>query len=227
MREQKAAVEAAIDMAGRVTKHMSLYQVEDAHTIVDGSQGDALPHEMRTAFRVLVENLCLYRPYLPRSLLLDDIDFDQEEDVQEQPPTPRGTIAIMFTDIVGSTDEVNPVTERIDYRGKCVNLASRCESQAPHGAVNVSEECYAAVKSETCGNGRLAAEGYHAAEGTFGTLVRSIVPARRPVTLQVTVQRAVPVDGPCYNNAVVACIRIVVEFAFALHQRIVLSRRGS
>eukprot|EP00662_Eupelagonemidae_sp_cell21_P057976 gene57976-biopygen40663 len=39
-------------------------------------------------------------------------------------------------------DETNPITQRVDYRGRTVNLASRCESSAPHGAVNLSEECY-------------------------------------------------------------------------------------
>eukprot|EP00662_Eupelagonemidae_sp_cell21_P056785 gene56785-biopygen87432 len=53
------------------------------------------------------------------------------------------------------TDEINPVTDRIDYRGKAVNLASRCESNAPHGSVNISEECYAAVKCENCDGGKL------------------------------------------------------------------------
>eukprot|EP00662_Eupelagonemidae_sp_cell21_P014281 gene14281-biopygen23634 len=51
--------------------------------------------------------------------------------------------------------EINPVTHRVDYRGRTVNLASRCESNAPHGAVNLSEECYDAVSDESCEHGRL------------------------------------------------------------------------
>eukprot|EP00665_Eupelagonemidae_sp_cell47_P004908 gene4908-955_t len=44
--------------------------------------------------------------------------------------------------------EVNPVTRRVDYRGRPVNLASRCESSAPHGAVCISEELYNAVRAD-------------------------------------------------------------------------------
>eukprot|EP00662_Eupelagonemidae_sp_cell21_P056876 gene56876-biopygen118142 len=51
--------------------------------------------------------------------------------------------------------EINPITHRVDYRGRTVNLASRCESNAPHGAVNLSEECYDAVKDEALEHGRL------------------------------------------------------------------------
>eukprot|EP01062_Namystynia_karyoxenos_P054005 TRINITY_DN4409_c2_g1_i1.p1 TRINITY_DN4409_c2_g1~~TRINITY_DN4409_c2_g1_i1.p1 ORF type:complete len:1318 (+),score=301.89 TRINITY_DN4409_c2_g1_i1:87-3956(+) len=43
-------------------------------------------------------------------------------------------------------DEVSPITGRCDYRGRAVNLASRLESTAPHGAVQISEQCYSAVK---------------------------------------------------------------------------------
>eukprot|EP00662_Eupelagonemidae_sp_cell21_P057307 gene57307-biopygen1487 len=53
------------------------------------------------------------------------------------------------------TDEMNPVSQRIDYRGRNVNLASRCESSAPHGSVNISAETYAAVKAELREDGRL------------------------------------------------------------------------
>eukprot|EP01065_Artemidia_motanka_P025012 TRINITY_DN29917_c0_g1_i1.p1 TRINITY_DN29917_c0_g1~~TRINITY_DN29917_c0_g1_i1.p1 ORF type:complete len:1561 (+),score=347.35 TRINITY_DN29917_c0_g1_i1:508-4683(+) len=41
--------------------------------------------------------------------------------------------------------EVNPVTGRGDYRGSVVNLSSRLESTAPHGAVQISKDCYEAT----------------------------------------------------------------------------------
>eukprot|EP01062_Namystynia_karyoxenos_P062646 TRINITY_DN55524_c0_g1_i1.p1 TRINITY_DN55524_c0_g1~~TRINITY_DN55524_c0_g1_i1.p1 ORF type:complete len:1216 (+),score=223.01 TRINITY_DN55524_c0_g1_i1:71-3718(+) len=37
-------------------------------------------------------------------------------------------------------DEVNPITQRVDYRGPTVNLAARCETGAPHGMVLVSND---------------------------------------------------------------------------------------
>eukprot|EP01062_Namystynia_karyoxenos_P025773 TRINITY_DN2020_c0_g1_i1.p1 TRINITY_DN2020_c0_g1~~TRINITY_DN2020_c0_g1_i1.p1 ORF type:complete len:1294 (+),score=268.65 TRINITY_DN2020_c0_g1_i1:96-3884(+) len=42
--------------------------------------------------------------------------------------------------------ERNPVTGRADYRGPPVNLASRLESSAPHGAVQVSAEVHREVR---------------------------------------------------------------------------------
>eukprot|EP01062_Namystynia_karyoxenos_P015512 TRINITY_DN1561_c4_g1_i1.p1 TRINITY_DN1561_c4_g1~~TRINITY_DN1561_c4_g1_i1.p1 ORF type:complete len:1280 (+),score=257.36 TRINITY_DN1561_c4_g1_i1:475-3840(+) len=40
-------------------------------------------------------------------------------------------------------DEINPVTERVDYRGPTVNLAARCEAGAPDGTVCVNEAAVA------------------------------------------------------------------------------------
>eukprot|EP01065_Artemidia_motanka_P034551 TRINITY_DN4207_c0_g2_i1.p1 TRINITY_DN4207_c0_g2~~TRINITY_DN4207_c0_g2_i1.p1 ORF type:complete len:600 (+),score=116.12 TRINITY_DN4207_c0_g2_i1:2-1801(+) len=51
--------------------------------------------------------------------------------------------------------EINPMTGRIDYRGKLVNLAARLEGAAQQGTVLVSEECMAAVR----GSGDIAAAG--------------------------------------------------------------------
>eukprot|EP01065_Artemidia_motanka_P034543 TRINITY_DN4207_c0_g1_i11.p1 TRINITY_DN4207_c0_g1~~TRINITY_DN4207_c0_g1_i11.p1 ORF type:complete len:679 (+),score=222.27 TRINITY_DN4207_c0_g1_i11:1476-3512(+) len=45
-------------------------------------------------------------------------------------------------------DEVNPVTQRTDYRGTPVNLAARLESTAPHGGVQVCASLYRAVKDD-------------------------------------------------------------------------------
>eukprot|EP01062_Namystynia_karyoxenos_P039388 TRINITY_DN2863_c2_g1_i1.p1 TRINITY_DN2863_c2_g1~~TRINITY_DN2863_c2_g1_i1.p1 ORF type:complete len:1173 (+),score=170.48 TRINITY_DN2863_c2_g1_i1:99-3521(+) len=36
-------------------------------------------------------------------------------------------------------DELNPVTDRVDYRGCTVNLAARCEAECPHGLVLVHD----------------------------------------------------------------------------------------
>eukprot|EP01062_Namystynia_karyoxenos_P004186 TRINITY_DN11480_c0_g1_i1.p1 TRINITY_DN11480_c0_g1~~TRINITY_DN11480_c0_g1_i1.p1 ORF type:complete len:1208 (+),score=117.27 TRINITY_DN11480_c0_g1_i1:110-3733(+) len=41
--------------------------------------------------------------------------------------------------------EVNPVTDRVDYRGPTVNLAARCESVAPHGMVCINGSAHAHI----------------------------------------------------------------------------------
>eukprot|EP00756_Hemistasia_phaeocysticola_P021376 Hpha_TRINITY_DN15771_c2_g1::TRINITY_DN15771_c2_g1_i1::g.40696::m.40696 len=41
--------------------------------------------------------------------------------------------------------ETNPMTHRIDYRGRYVNLAARLEGAAPHGLVLISDECSHAI----------------------------------------------------------------------------------
>eukprot|EP01062_Namystynia_karyoxenos_P039389 TRINITY_DN2863_c3_g1_i1.p1 TRINITY_DN2863_c3_g1~~TRINITY_DN2863_c3_g1_i1.p1 ORF type:complete len:1265 (+),score=247.29 TRINITY_DN2863_c3_g1_i1:80-3796(+) len=44
--------------------------------------------------------------------------------------------------------ELNPMTERTDYRGRIVNLAARLEGTCPIGTVHVSEDCFAAVSGD-------------------------------------------------------------------------------
>eukprot|EP01065_Artemidia_motanka_P040524 TRINITY_DN5098_c0_g2_i3.p1 TRINITY_DN5098_c0_g2~~TRINITY_DN5098_c0_g2_i3.p1 ORF type:complete len:1229 (+),score=338.54 TRINITY_DN5098_c0_g2_i3:383-4069(+) len=47
--------------------------------------------------------------------------------------------------------EENPTTGRCDYRGRAVNLSSRLESSAPHGAVQVSSLCMEAIGGKVKG----------------------------------------------------------------------------
>eukprot|EP01065_Artemidia_motanka_P041681 TRINITY_DN542_c1_g1_i1.p1 TRINITY_DN542_c1_g1~~TRINITY_DN542_c1_g1_i1.p1 ORF type:complete len:1662 (+),score=516.66 TRINITY_DN542_c1_g1_i1:166-4986(+) len=57
-----------------------------------------------------------------------------------------GGIAIRAGAAIGDvTAEINPITDRTDYRGRAVNLAARCESSAPYGSTLISAELAAAV----------------------------------------------------------------------------------
>eukprot|EP01065_Artemidia_motanka_P010234 TRINITY_DN15399_c0_g4_i1.p1 TRINITY_DN15399_c0_g4~~TRINITY_DN15399_c0_g4_i1.p1 ORF type:complete len:504 (+),score=112.53 TRINITY_DN15399_c0_g4_i1:2-1513(+) len=54
-------------------------------------------------------------------------------------------VGISFGEAQG---ERNPITDRCDYRGRIVNLASRLEGSAPIGGVAISEACAAAVRGK-------------------------------------------------------------------------------
>eukprot|EP01065_Artemidia_motanka_P028094 TRINITY_DN3331_c0_g1_i1.p1 TRINITY_DN3331_c0_g1~~TRINITY_DN3331_c0_g1_i1.p1 ORF type:complete len:1133 (+),score=404.06 TRINITY_DN3331_c0_g1_i1:174-3401(+) len=58
---------------------------------------------------------------------------------------PRVRIGVCFGDVI---TEVNPVTERIDYRGGVVNTASRLQATAPPGLLHVHAGCRSACDTD-------------------------------------------------------------------------------
>eukprot|EP01062_Namystynia_karyoxenos_P079696 TRINITY_DN8453_c0_g1_i1.p1 TRINITY_DN8453_c0_g1~~TRINITY_DN8453_c0_g1_i1.p1 ORF type:complete len:702 (+),score=143.08 TRINITY_DN8453_c0_g1_i1:139-2106(+) len=69
MQRQVDLVTASVSVCTDVATLLSRYEVSTASELVEGAQGAALPPEMRTAFRALLQNLDTYRPCLPQSCL--------------------------------------------------------------------------------------------------------------------------------------------------------------
>eukprot|EP01065_Artemidia_motanka_P046605 TRINITY_DN709_c2_g2_i4.p1 TRINITY_DN709_c2_g2~~TRINITY_DN709_c2_g2_i4.p1 ORF type:complete len:348 (+),score=85.24 TRINITY_DN709_c2_g2_i4:68-1111(+) len=76
MHEQKAMVEASIQLSEAAAVLLSKYETEDTKTLLDGPDGGRLPAGLRQALLQLVTNLALYRPYLPQSCLPGDTSVD-------------------------------------------------------------------------------------------------------------------------------------------------------
>eukprot|EP01062_Namystynia_karyoxenos_P054001 TRINITY_DN4409_c0_g4_i1.p1 TRINITY_DN4409_c0_g4~~TRINITY_DN4409_c0_g4_i1.p1 ORF type:complete len:1321 (+),score=303.61 TRINITY_DN4409_c0_g4_i1:97-3963(+) len=262
-----ALMGAAVGLTVLITQPLSGLQGQMAAVAlmhleaIDSQQRLSMLSEMRSmqiSFMQMVANLVEYRSYMPQSVLCATGKSDDPDDEYDSMPAPRGSVAIVFTDIVGSTrlweaspegmsaalqqhndivrplirrhrgyevktigdafmvsfsdpaaaalfavqvqealleaqwiadpalaeshekwapqftedgspvwngitvrigvaygevqDEINPITERADYRGQAVNLAARLESTALHGTVQLCPKCYAAV----AGDARLA-----------------------------------------------------------------------
>eukprot|EP01065_Artemidia_motanka_P049363 TRINITY_DN8159_c0_g1_i1.p1 TRINITY_DN8159_c0_g1~~TRINITY_DN8159_c0_g1_i1.p1 ORF type:complete len:597 (+),score=83.01 TRINITY_DN8159_c0_g1_i1:922-2712(+) len=110
MHEQKAMVEASIQLSEAAAVLLSKYETEDTKTLLEGPDGERLPAGLREALLQLVQNLALYRPYLPQSCLPGSgLDGGAEEEELE----PLRAASQTFTDV---EDVVSPVCETASQR---------------------------------------------------------------------------------------------------------------
>eukprot|EP00756_Hemistasia_phaeocysticola_P017244 Hpha_TRINITY_DN15527_c1_g1::TRINITY_DN15527_c1_g1_i1::g.106057::m.106057 len=79
LRLQLSRVNASVEVAGKIAEALSRYEVEKAQVEVE-DQGEALPEELRESFRVLLDNLFRYRPYLPAALFASSEEEEEEEE---------------------------------------------------------------------------------------------------------------------------------------------------
>eukprot|EP01065_Artemidia_motanka_P011240 TRINITY_DN16049_c0_g1_i2.p1 TRINITY_DN16049_c0_g1~~TRINITY_DN16049_c0_g1_i2.p1 ORF type:complete len:800 (+),score=189.29 TRINITY_DN16049_c0_g1_i2:80-2479(+) len=114
MRHQMALVSHSIATCDILTSHVSRYELEEARSVVDGDSGEQLPPKLRHSYSRLLENLETYRPYLPDSVLLNDVQAGEEPEwdgrashpAVSRPPGDghaEADVAICFTDIQSST----------------------------------------------------------------------------------------------------------------------------
>eukprot|EP01065_Artemidia_motanka_P039696 TRINITY_DN4880_c0_g1_i2.p1 TRINITY_DN4880_c0_g1~~TRINITY_DN4880_c0_g1_i2.p1 ORF type:complete len:602 (+),score=81.15 TRINITY_DN4880_c0_g1_i2:78-1883(+) len=69
MHQQKAMVQASIEVTEVAAVHLSEYETDVTQTLLEGPDGERLPSGLREALLQLVANLALYRPFLPQSCL--------------------------------------------------------------------------------------------------------------------------------------------------------------
>eukprot|EP01065_Artemidia_motanka_P051328 TRINITY_DN9030_c0_g1_i3.p1 TRINITY_DN9030_c0_g1~~TRINITY_DN9030_c0_g1_i3.p1 ORF type:complete len:628 (+),score=129.42 TRINITY_DN9030_c0_g1_i3:55-1884(+) len=87
MNEQKALVQASIDVTEAAVCLLSNYQTSEAAELLKGSDGQRLPKRLRTAMSRLVENLASYRAYLPQNCIprgsLEDASTVRDPEAEE------------------------------------------------------------------------------------------------------------------------------------------------
>eukprot|EP01062_Namystynia_karyoxenos_P072149 TRINITY_DN6807_c0_g1_i1.p1 TRINITY_DN6807_c0_g1~~TRINITY_DN6807_c0_g1_i1.p1 ORF type:complete len:951 (+),score=236.68 TRINITY_DN6807_c0_g1_i1:97-2853(+) len=71
MRHQMALVDCSVEISERLASLLAEYSVDSARRVVD-NEGYRLPARLCDAFSRLLDNLLMYRPYLPDSLLEPD-----------------------------------------------------------------------------------------------------------------------------------------------------------
>eukprot|EP01059_Diplonema_ambulator_P023277 TRINITY_DN386_c0_g1_i8.p1 TRINITY_DN386_c0_g1~~TRINITY_DN386_c0_g1_i8.p1 ORF type:complete len:548 (+),score=182.22 TRINITY_DN386_c0_g1_i8:33-1646(+) len=101
--EEKQKVEASVETAEQIAEFLSKFDLDTSEEILSNTK-DSLPPKLHTAFTSILNNLKVYRPFLPDAL------FEDEEiavNVNLAGAVPPGTggedVAIVFTDIQGST----------------------------------------------------------------------------------------------------------------------------
>eukprot|EP01065_Artemidia_motanka_P042781 TRINITY_DN5791_c0_g1_i1.p1 TRINITY_DN5791_c0_g1~~TRINITY_DN5791_c0_g1_i1.p1 ORF type:complete len:579 (+),score=111.77 TRINITY_DN5791_c0_g1_i1:183-1919(+) len=72
MHEQRASIEAAIQLTEAAAVRLSRYETAETRELLGGPDGARLPEGLRAALLQLVQNLAIYRPYLPQSCLGGD-----------------------------------------------------------------------------------------------------------------------------------------------------------
>eukprot|EP01065_Artemidia_motanka_P047386 TRINITY_DN7420_c0_g1_i7.p1 TRINITY_DN7420_c0_g1~~TRINITY_DN7420_c0_g1_i7.p1 ORF type:complete len:601 (+),score=110.00 TRINITY_DN7420_c0_g1_i7:48-1850(+) len=68
--KQLNLVKASVQVTQRVTVALSRYEVDSAALLVNSSEGEKLPPELRESLTVLLSNLNTYKAYLPQSCLM-------------------------------------------------------------------------------------------------------------------------------------------------------------
>ncbi len=53
-------MQAAVELAGSVTTHLSRYETDAADDLIDSEHGDMLPEQLRDTLTTLVDNLRAY-----------------------------------------------------------------------------------------------------------------------------------------------------------------------
>eukprot|EP01065_Artemidia_motanka_P041693 TRINITY_DN542_c1_g8_i1.p1 TRINITY_DN542_c1_g8~~TRINITY_DN542_c1_g8_i1.p1 ORF type:complete len:812 (+),score=248.71 TRINITY_DN542_c1_g8_i1:70-2436(+) len=101
-RHQMRLVEAAVGVTEAIAEQLSLYEVEEGRALLEGEAGARLPDGLRSALLRLLNNLDVYRPFLPEAFL----DPDCAELGVADPPGvgDGGTVTVCFTDIQSSTE---------------------------------------------------------------------------------------------------------------------------
>eukprot|EP01060_Flectonema_neradi_P029028 TRINITY_DN3928_c3_g1_i1.p1 TRINITY_DN3928_c3_g1~~TRINITY_DN3928_c3_g1_i1.p1 ORF type:complete len:859 (+),score=170.82 TRINITY_DN3928_c3_g1_i1:234-2579(+) len=135
-RAEKANAQASADMAKEVAAALVRFDLETATRLVGEGEDD-----LRAAFRGLLGNLRMYRPYLPDALFTDDDGFrslDSTEMVPKVTETQRPihfrnrppgleteTVTMVFTDIQSSTDIWEKCTSAMREAMECHNNIMR------------------------------------------------------------------------------------------------------
>eukprot|EP01065_Artemidia_motanka_P020229 TRINITY_DN24227_c0_g1_i1.p1 TRINITY_DN24227_c0_g1~~TRINITY_DN24227_c0_g1_i1.p1 ORF type:complete len:1039 (+),score=214.93 TRINITY_DN24227_c0_g1_i1:317-3118(+) len=78
MRQKHAQIQATVRLAEELAVLLSRYATGDAKHVVD-EHGGELPENMQTAFETLLRNLELYRPFLPQSMLPENLDSNESD----------------------------------------------------------------------------------------------------------------------------------------------------
>eukprot|EP01062_Namystynia_karyoxenos_P074828 TRINITY_DN7185_c0_g1_i1.p1 TRINITY_DN7185_c0_g1~~TRINITY_DN7185_c0_g1_i1.p1 ORF type:complete len:893 (+),score=128.74 TRINITY_DN7185_c0_g1_i1:91-2769(+) len=116
MQRQSDSLRASVALAEQVTACLARFDLSAAEEALSREASRApeqqegiapvLPPDLARAFQQLVCNLDSYRPYLPESLLSTESGIEertQQVEVAETAPPKGGKVAIVFTDIQGST----------------------------------------------------------------------------------------------------------------------------
>eukprot|EP01062_Namystynia_karyoxenos_P032316 TRINITY_DN2382_c1_g1_i1.p1 TRINITY_DN2382_c1_g1~~TRINITY_DN2382_c1_g1_i1.p1 ORF type:complete len:1154 (+),score=262.45 TRINITY_DN2382_c1_g1_i1:79-3462(+) len=83
MRLQQEQMQQAVHLAEEVAVALSRYETEEGHRLVS-SRGNHMPRRLCEAFRILLDNLDMYKPFLPPSVLPGDDDtLESSQDVYE------------------------------------------------------------------------------------------------------------------------------------------------
>ncbi|KAJ9443996.1 hypothetical protein DIPPA_51837 [Diplonema papillatum] len=109
---EKARMEASVDTANDIASALAAFDLSRARETLNAASAGNLPEELAHALEQLLENLTIYRPYLPDALfdVKEEPGLEPAAHCDDPPPGvetvgPDGTsiATIVFTDIVQST----------------------------------------------------------------------------------------------------------------------------
>eukprot|EP00756_Hemistasia_phaeocysticola_P035325 Hpha_TRINITY_DN16575_c7_g1::TRINITY_DN16575_c7_g1_i1::g.135823::m.135823 len=81
LRTQLGRVNTSVEVAGEVTAALANYNTVAAEAAVDKAAAADIPVELASAFRQLIRNLEMYKPYLPHSCLIAADPIEQSEPI--------------------------------------------------------------------------------------------------------------------------------------------------
>eukprot|EP01065_Artemidia_motanka_P039949 TRINITY_DN4935_c0_g2_i1.p1 TRINITY_DN4935_c0_g2~~TRINITY_DN4935_c0_g2_i1.p1 ORF type:complete len:614 (+),score=85.79 TRINITY_DN4935_c0_g2_i1:75-1844(+) len=146
MREQKNMVYASIEVSEVAAVMLSRYQTDDAKLLMESAGAERMPEGLRAALLQLVENLAMYRPYLPQSCRSrgpdsegdDTSDGDASLAALAAPTAQRQRSASLDTDSPADPKLAGLAVEVKNRRVSMVAVNSRSFLRAAHDSFTVS-----------------------------------------------------------------------------------------
>ena len=108
MRRECGHMKASAEGAAHIASCLAVFDLDSAGRALEAEEGVRMPSEMRVSLRTILGHLQRYRPYLPQAIL-QEAQGDRAGTATSEDVRPPGEgqaqpqVAIVFTDIVGST----------------------------------------------------------------------------------------------------------------------------